>query len=582
MLSRYDHWVIGFYFLFMLVLGWVCRRFISNTSDYFRSGGKILWWMAGSSAFSLSFSAWTFTGGAGKAYEDGPIILVIYAGNAIGFLANYLYFAPRFRQMRVVTAMEGVRHRFGPASEQFFTWLQIPLGTLYAGIWLTGLSVFISAVLDVNMEYTIIGTGTVVLMVVLIGGSWAVVAGDFMQMLILMPITIVAASLSLLHVGGLANFFEQVPRHHFVLTEGVQAGILDMWIVAILIKQFVATNSMLEASRYLTVKDTRNARKAALLGMVLSILGPLVWFIPPMVSAITHPNLHELYPRLKTPAEAAYVAACFDVMPAGMIGMLISGIFAASMSTMDGGLNRNAGFFVKNFYQVVLRPNASEKELLLAAKLTTLVLGILVIIAAMLFSRRLDTNLFNLMQYFGGLVALPCSMPLVLGLLIKKAPSWAGWTTVLAGLMASLLGNRFLDANWVQQLMGWPPLNRREQDDWGLLLGVLLNVTVCSVWFVASCYFSRRRPIAERTRVEEFFKRIETPVVSREEGGAGSDAQQYRTLGWLCVIYGSAIALLLLVPNPMRGRIGILFCSGCMVALGGAFLQHSKRLLSRK
>src|SRR5579859_5305095 len=113
MLSHYDYAVIAFYFLFMLVIGWVCRRFIANTSDYFRGGGKVLWWMVGSSAFMLSFSAWTFTGGAGKAYEDGAIILAIYFGNAIGFFFNFLFFAPRFRQMRVVTAMQAVRKRFG-------------------------------------------------------------------------------------------------------------------------------------------------------------------------------------------------------------------------------------------------------------------------------------------------------------------------------------------------------------------------------------------------------------------------------------------------------------------------------------
>ena len=61
MLSKYDYLVIGFYFVFMAMIGWVCRKFIGNTSDYFRGGGKMLWWMAGCSAFVAQFSAWTFT-----------------------------------------------------------------------------------------------------------------------------------------------------------------------------------------------------------------------------------------------------------------------------------------------------------------------------------------------------------------------------------------------------------------------------------------------------------------------------------------------------------------------------------------
>src|SRR5688572_16858772 len=89
MLSHYDYLVIGFYFAFMAMIGIVCRKFIGNTSDYFRGGGKMLWWMAGSSAFMVSFSAWTFTGAASKAYEDGPVIMVLFFANALGFLFNY-------------------------------------------------------------------------------------------------------------------------------------------------------------------------------------------------------------------------------------------------------------------------------------------------------------------------------------------------------------------------------------------------------------------------------------------------------------------------------------------------------------
>lgn len=580
MLSRYDYAVISFYFLFMLVIGWVCRRFIANTSDYFRGGGKVLWWMVGSSAFMLSFSAWTFTGGASKAYQDGIIILAIYVGNALGFLFNYLFFAARFRQMRVITAMQAVRKRFGAANEQFFTWLQIPLGILYAGIWLMGLSVFISAVFDVGLERTIVFTGAVVLIIAVLGGSWAVVAGDFIQMLILMPVTIIAAVFALAQVGGVGQFFEKIPRRHIVITEGIHGEILWLWIIAMLVKQFIVTNTLLESSRYLTVKDTRNARMAALLGTILFLIGPLVWFIPPMAAAIIHPDLHAVFPKLANPSEGAYIAACFNFMPAGMIGLLLSGIFAATMSAMDGGLNRNAGFFVKNFYQIVLRPKSNEKELLFAAKITTFIFGLLVICAASAFARWKDTNLFSLMQNYSALVAVPYSMPLVWGIVIKRAPSWAGWTTVLVGFSSSLVGNHFLNATWIQHVMGWDLLSKRESSDWSLLVGVLLNVIICSAWFLGSCAWAKRRSEAEQTRVEEFFTTMKTPVHFEQEGGIATDAQQNRTLGTLCLIYGSFLALMLFIPNPLSGRLGILFCVACMLVPGSLLFWTSKRIKS--
>lgn len=580
MLSTYDYLVIGFYFVFMAAIGWVCRKFIGNTSDYFRGGGQMLWWMAGASAFMVSFSAWTFTGAASKAYEDGPIIMVIFFSNAIGFLFNYLYFAPRFRQMRLITAMEGVRTRFGKNSEQFFTWVQIPLGTLYAAIWLNGLSVFIAAAFNIDLTTTIVVTGIVVLIMAVVGGSWAVVAGDFMQMLILMPVTVVAAFLAIAHVGGWSSFLEQLPRHHLHWTEGARGSILYLWIFAILIKQFISTNNMLEASRYLNVKDSGQARKAALLGMGLFIVGPLVWFIPPMAASITHPDLGALFPRLTNPSEGAYVATAIATMPAGMIGLLISGIFAATMSSMDAGLNKNAGFFVKNFYQVVLRPAARESEMLFVAKLVTLVMGVLVILAALTFSAWKDVGLFDLMLQFGALIALPYSVPLIWGLLIKKAPAWSGWTTVLVGFITSLVGKQWLTPAWLEKLAGWTahPLTPREQSDWALLLGVLLNAIVCSLWFLGTCLFARSRAPEETARVEKFFATIQTPVDFTKEIGAGNDAQQYRTLGLMCLIYGAFMFLLVLIPNSLGGRLGMFVCAASIFGTGGLLYWNSQRL----
>ena len=53
--------IVGFYFLFLMAIGWMFRKFTTTTSDYFRGGGNMLWWMVGATAFMTQFSAWTFT-----------------------------------------------------------------------------------------------------------------------------------------------------------------------------------------------------------------------------------------------------------------------------------------------------------------------------------------------------------------------------------------------------------------------------------------------------------------------------------------------------------------------------------------
>ncbi len=581
MLSNYDYLVIAFYFVYMTLIGWICRKFIGNTSDYFRGGGKMLWWLVGSTAFMCQFSAWTFTGAASKAFEDGPVIMVLFFANAVGFFFNYLFFAPLFRQMRVVTALQGVRARFGGGNEQFFTWLQIPLGVLYAGIWLNSLSVFLSAAFGFDLQQTIIITGTVVLIMAVVGGSWAVATGDFVQMLILMPAAIVAAFLAIAHVGGWSAFFSKVPSHYFRWSEVARPEIIWLWVIAILIKQFISTNNMLEASRYLNAKDSQEARWAGLLGCVLFLFGPLVWFIPPMVARITHGDLATMFPHLKNPSEAAYVATCLDTMPAGMVGLIICGIFAATMSSMDAGLNKNAGFFVKNFYHVVIRPHAKDKEQLLVSKIVTLTMGILVILAALKFSTLKSMKLFDLMLQFGASVALPYSVPLVWGVLVKRAPAWAGWTSVIVGFTSSLIATKFLTAEWIGNAMGWGLLTGRERSDWDLLSGVLLNTVVGSLWFLGCCWFHRTRGEAEKSRVEAFFQQMNTPVDFKKEIGEDNDAQQCRLLGLLCLVYGGFITLLVLIPNSGRGRLALLACGG-MVLIVGSLLHWNSRRLQRK
>ena len=576
-ISFYDHAVIVFYFGFMLAMGWVAARFVKNTSDYFRGGGQMLWWLVGSSAFITQFSAWTFTGAASKAYTEGWPILVIFFANALGFFLNYLYFAARSRQTRVITSIEAVRNRFGPVNEQFFTWLQVPLGILYAGIWLNGLCVFVAAAFGFDLELTILATGLVVVAMTIVGGSWAAVAGDFIQVLILMPVTLVAAFLALREVGGVGAFIERLPAGHLDVASMFDSKIMLLWVGAILIKQFISTNNLLDSSRYLCVKDSQHARRAALLGCVLFLVGPIAWFIPPMAARIVHPELAGIFPGLKNPSEGAFLAMCVTTMPAGMIGLLLSGIFAATMSSMDSGLNRNAGIFVKSFYHAVLRPHASDRELVLTGKVTTTLMGGLVILAGLNFHRLANLGLFDLMLQFSTLVVVPYSIPLVLCLIFKKTPPWAGWSTVLVCFGVSLLTTRYLDAAWAQRALGLAqPLTALDRSYWTVAAGLFANVTAGCLWFFGSRLFWNLSPADYRARVEKFFTQIRTPIDFQREIGEESDSQQGAVLGVLSLYYGGFIALLAVIPNPLIGRLGFLFCGGVVFAIGLALRRSSR------
>jgi Na+/proline symporter len=576
-LTKYDYIVICFAMTFTFSLGFVFSNFSKNAKDYFRGGGTVMWWMVGASAFMTMFSAWTFTGAAGKAYQDGYIVAMIFYGNALGYFCNYLFSSYRFRQMRVDTPIETVRHRFGPVNEQVFTWLQVPIGIMYAGIWLYGLAIFVSAVFDIKTSITIWTVGGIIVVVSVTGGSWAIVASDFIQTLILMTISIVLAVLTLSHpaIGGFTGLVEKVPSHFINWTEAARPGIVVPWVFAAFLKQFVSTNNMYDSYRFVSVRDSAGARKASLLACFLMLLGPLIWFIPPMAAQVLEPNIAEVFPLLEAEKpgkaiEAAYVYMGIQTLPQGMLGLLVCAIFAATMSSMDSGVNRNAGIFVKSFYHPIFKPNASPRHLLITGRIVSLVFGGLIITAAFWYASLKDLPLFDIMLLFGSLVALPLTIPLVMGWMFKNSPPWSGWSTVIVGLFVSLFAKYVIQPEWLGYEL---PLSKRESSDFTFIVSVYGNVIICSGWFLLTMLFYEKSSDEYKKRLDEFWTQMHTPVEATEETGGESKAKQGWMLGALCYVYGGFILLLaLLIPNTLGGRLCYVFCGGVIAFVG--FLVH--------
>jgi len=534
----------------------------------------MLWWMVGSSAFLVQFSAWTFTGAAGEAYLNGPIVIIIFFGNALGFLANYFFFAPKFRQMRVISAMQAVEQRFGRSGEQFYTWAQVPLSILNSGIWLVGLSIFVSSVFGIPLEWIIFGVGVTITICSTLGGSWAVVSSDFIQMLILMMVAIVMAYFALSEVGGVTAMIQQFPVESLLGDNYNYPAFIIVWAVIMIIAQFFKTNHLLDANRYLNAKNSTQARKAALLASVLFFIGPIIWFIPPIAARILIPDMSALFPELNNPAEAAYIAVALNLLPQGMVGLLLAGMFAATMTSMDSGLNKNAGIIVKNVYLSLIKPDASEVQQMFIAKISTVLLGIVVIGVALFYSTLKDLALFDLMITIGSLLGLPVAVPLVLGLLIRKTPDWSGWSTTVVGLMCSAAVKFYFNADWFEGVFGLDML-ARDTRYWNISLAVIINITIPVLWFFGSMKFYKEPSDKRKIVLQEFWNNQQTPVEGIED--ASSDTLQYKLIGGFALAYGIFVLCLSLIPNPVQGRIIFLICGFFLTLLGGVLYLKSKK-----
>ncbi|MFA7342990.1 MAG: hypothetical protein WC003_01680 [Terrimicrobiaceae bacterium] len=562
MLNGFDYAVIGLYFVFLLAVGTLFRKSGKDSSDYFRGGGSMAWWLVGSSAFMASFSAWTFTGAAGLAYECGLVVWVIYIGNVCGFAINAIWLAPVLRQTRVVAVMEAVRGRLGSVNEQFFTWTTLPLQVIGSAITLYGLAIFCAPAFGFDLCVTILLCGGAVVFVSTVGGSWAIAAGDFLQALMLTAITIVMAVKSLVLVGGPGMLLKNLPPAHLDITASHAAGFGILWVVATGLEKLLSLNTLTGATRYLCARTGREASRAALLSCALFLFGCVVWFIPPLAARTLHLDLASAFPSLSRPEEGAYVAMAQLCLPTGLLGLMITGIISATLSATDHGLNRNSGIFVRSFYLPVLRPCAGEKELVWAGRLSTVVFGVLVILLSLLFSSWKHFGVLKLMLNFTAMLGLPMSVPMFWCLILRKGPDWVAWSTVLVCLALSLVWgvapSLVLSAN---THASWTTIVEtiRTHD---YICAIFGNLIVGSAWYlVMARLFDRRLPLARRSMVADFFATIHRPLSREESGTPAVTARQSITIGKMALFYSGFIALLLFIPNDLPGRLSILFCS---------------------
>ncbi|MEM7277353.1 MAG: transporter [Pseudomonadota bacterium] len=577
----YEYIVIACYFVLIVGIGFAFKKMARNsTSDYFRGGGRMLWWMVGSAAFMAQFSAWTFTGAAGKAFNDGFAISLVFFGNTFAYFCGWAYFSQRFRQMRVDTPSEGIRRRFGPQNEQFFSWAIIVFSIINAGVWLNALGVFTSAFFEADISITIAATGLTVLFVSVISGAWGVVASDFIQTLVVALVSVSCAIVALVAVGGPVNLVTEFPSG-FVTGPNMNYGLLLVCtFLFFLPKQLVTVMNLNDSYRFLTARDSVNAKKAALLTTVLMGVGSIVFFIPPWATAILYPDAADAYAALGgKAADSVYLVFTKTVMPVGTVGLLVAGLFAATMSSMDSALNKTAGIYVRSVYQPWLarkgRPTDDRRQLRIG-KMVSLTNGILVILTALFFRSLKDLSLFDLMMSVTTMIQMPLLIPLMLGMLVRKTPSWAPWATVALGFSVSWMVANVITADVFAAWIGIEELTKRENSELTVVLTIGAHLFITAAFFCSTTFFYNAENDPHREATEKFFVDFETPVISDNEQST-YDRQQRNKLGTMVLIMGAAMSLMVLIPNPAWGRLLFAACA-LSILLIGMGLRKSARI----
>jgi solute:Na+ symporter, SSS family len=555
-----DYVVIAAYMVLMVAIGVYAARFNKDASDYFRGANRIPWLVAGLSSFMSGFSAWTFTGASGLAYRQGIVAILLYLGNAATFLLGYWVFAVRWRRARISTVMEYLVDRFDERTRQAFSWSTVLFQLFTGASMLYGLGLFVASTCNLPLGWTILGSGLVILAYCVIGGLWAVVITDFLQAVILMPFTVVMVVASLARVGGLGALVRDLPAELTAvhLSPGMGWVYVASWTVMV----SFGYNTSAMAQRYFSVEDEGAAKKVALLCFALFVVGSFIWFIPPLAMRVLYPDLRAVWPGLANPHEASYAVAALSLLPNGLVGIMLAAMFSATMSSLSGLFNVHAAVVSKDIYQRLFAPQASDRHLLAVGWLATFAVGATMTALAMGMAAR-GQSIFDVMLTFNTVISLAYGPPALLGLVVKKTPSWSGLLSFAVGLVLGVYGAFF--------------------GEWSLVKNVwIILPTSCAIFLLSGLV--RGDDAAVVARRERFFARLATPVdVALElKGSADPTATVFRFLSRATAAIGGLSLLLIGWAEPGERSTVVLYGLLTLILAAGLTRVGRVRALDRR
>ncbi|MCU0791943.1 MAG: hypothetical protein MUE42_03635 [Opitutaceae bacterium] len=472
-----DVLVIALYVVGLVAMGALFARRMQNTRDMFAAGGQSPWWLSGLSAFMTMFSAGTFVVWGGIAYQRGLVAVAICMTFGVSALLAGWFLAGVWKRQGVDSAAEFLELRYGRSLVQFYLWLQGTFGIFSMGGAVYALAVIICALTPLPAGHFLTDAATghlsvtiaslliclVVVLVCFIGGLWAVLMTDVLQFVILTVSVVLVVPMLLRSAGGAETFIDASPEGFFRIAGGeFGVAFLVGWTV---IHFFKIGGEWAFVQRFTCVPTEKDARKSAYIFGVMYLVSPIFWMLPPMIYRTINPD---------APHEQAYILACRHVLPAGLLGLMVAAMSSATASTATTVLNVYAGAFTTELYHRVLRPRASERELMLAGRVFTLVLGVVVATGALLIP-RIGTYTGWILTTTAMLTG-PLVLPTIWGLFSPRIGLRAAWTVTLVSAGAGLAAKFALGANgWlgeVQFISGlneWIDLNPRVME---VLVGV--------------------------------------------------------------------------------------------------------------
>lgn len=447
-----DYALMAAYLAALVAMGIYLARREKTTDDFFLGGRRVPWWAAGISIFGTQLSAITFMAIPAKAYAtDWTFILENLCIVLVAPLVVYVYL-PFFRRLDITSAYEYLERRFNVLVRLFgsVSFLLFQFGRM--GIVLCLPAIALSTVTGLDIYLCIIAMGILCTVYTVLGGIEAVIWTDVLQVVVLMGGALLSLAIVIADTDGGMNTVLETARSDDklqVFNWTWDYTVPAVWVMVVgnfFAKIVPFTTDQTVIQRYLTTSDERSAARAIWTNALLAIPAAFIFFgVGTALYAYYKANPADLNPAVQSDAIFPWFVA--QQLPAGVSGIVIAGLFAAAMSSLDSSMNSMSSVIMTDFYRRFTRPRDDAFYLGLA-RIITVVLGIIGTATAIWMARAEVRLLWDLFLRFVGLFGGSLAGVFALGILTKRGNGFGALVGAVAGAIALVLVQEFTDAHF--------------------------------------------------------------------------------------------------------------------------------------
>ena len=566
---RLGDWVmILVYGATMIFIGVYCLRFARKGINYFAGGRRIPWWVSGVSSWMSAFSAYVFVGLASVVYRVGiaPLFHIMFSIAFAWFVGAFLW-AARWRKTGIITVPEFMEQRFNLAARQVFAWVVTPFRIMDDGVKCYATALIVATVFGIPYWYSILGLSLITIAYTMMGGLWAVMITDIVQFVILIVVVFVVLPIGLDKIGWLSAPGFSAPDGFYKIFHAFETyeGEFTLWFFVAMwvMTPLLYNGSFSLVQRYTTVPTPRDAVKSAWLSMSLSLIFFPFMIGPPIISRLLY---GDALMGSTTLMETSYIKLCLDLLPVGMIGVVVVALMAATMSSLAGDFNIYGAVLTNDLYHRLINRRAGQRRLAVVGRFNTFLVGGLAMGVALLIP--IMGGAFKVMMNILGMIGGPTTIPILLGLWIRRSGPGAAIAACVSGVVFGGVTRFILH--------------------WSYAPFVLGNIAVTTVVFLGWGFLL---PVtgALKEKVDALFDQVlgaETttgltkhpePAVSDRDTEEEKAPSPYTIVGYILALIGLTLGLIGFVGGTGEAMLIDSIVAAVLIVLGGSMILKGKR-----